>query len=133
MLQKFKFIIGHNKTEDKPGEFAEPEKVIKNIKQRIFAPSERVTDCLQVVSKMDKDGKKYNEYLDVMMNARNKAIREKKERLEREKNIKPKPINEIRFSPDASPSSPKSKGRKNLSFAKLMSSNSPKAHHLLLP
>lgn len=42
---KFRNIVGHSKEEMLPGVFADESKAIKNIKNRIIKPSERLSKC----------------------------------------------------------------------------------------
>lgn len=42
---KFRNIVGHSKEEMLPGVFADETKAIKNIKNRIIKPSERLSKC----------------------------------------------------------------------------------------
>ena len=77
---------------------------------------------------MDQDGVEFEKYLDTMKNARFKAIRDKKERMARERDNKPKLLNDYKYSSENSPvPSPRSYRKKpNLNYSGM----SPRANNV---
>ena len=61
--QKFKYIMGHNKKEVRPGVNAEEEKFIKNISRRIIVPSERIYDCQDGALALHQKADEFGDYL----------------------------------------------------------------------
>ena len=67
---KFKYIVGHNKTEIQPELFLEEEKVVKNINNRIIIPCERITQVQDGVKALHAQANKFDDYLNRIKNHR---------------------------------------------------------------
>ena len=56
---KFRNIVGHSKEEMLPGVFAEEQKAIKNIQNRIIKPSERLSKCQEEIKVLHESGQNF--------------------------------------------------------------------------